>query len=284
MTTSQTTKTGDCIAESVVKGKGRPTQDTSKSGDRMLACRFELKYLITEAKAAAIERYIRPFLEYDRYSTLQRGGMYPIVSLYCDSPDMQLCRETLTGMKNRFKLRIRSYTDEPEYPRFFEIKRRINQVIVKSRARVMDEDVAPLLAGRTLPRRGYTTDEAALNQFQLYAASINAGPRVLIRYMRQAFENTTENRVRVTFDRDLCYKVTDTPAVRLGGSGWRRNVLTEGHAILEIKFTGTFPTWLSRMAALFGLDARSVSKFATSIEQSCALGFCAPVVRNGWHG
>jgi hypothetical protein len=240
-----------------------------------------LKYLITEAKAAAIDRYLRPFLEYDRYSKLQRGGMYPIVSLYCDSPDMQLCRETLTGQKNRFKLRIRSYTDEPEYPRFFEIKRRINRVILKSRARVMDEDVAPLLAGRQLPPRGYTTDEAALDQFQLYTAAINAGPSVLIRYMRQAFESPSENRVRVTFDRNLCYKVTDRPLVRLGGSGWLRNTLTEGHAILEIKFTGTFPSWLSRMAALFELDARSVSKFSTSIEQACALRFCAPVIRNG---
>ncbi len=266
------------------KAKTAPAKKTSKSGDRMLACRYELKYLISEAKAAAVDHYIRPFLEYDRYSKLQRGGMYPIVSLYCDSPDMQLCCETLTGLKNRFKLRIRSYTDEPEYPRFFEIKRRINRVILKSRARVMDEDVAPLLAGRQLPQRGYTTDEAALNQFQLYTASINAGPAVLIRYMRQAFENTSENRVRVTFDRDLCYKVTKKAEVRLGGSGWHRNILTEGYVILEIKFTGTFPAWLSRLAALFDLEARSVSKFATSIEQACSLGYCAPVIGNGWHG
>ena len=116
----------------------------------MLACRYELKYLISEARGSRPWiRYIRPFLEYDRYSKLQRGGMYPIVSLYLDSDDMQLCKETLTGLKNRFKLRIRSYTDEPEYPRFFEIKRRINRVILKSRARVTDEDVPILLKGRS---------------------------------------------------------------------------------------------------------------------------------------
>ena len=73
--------------------------------------------------------------------------MYPIVSLYIDSPELQLCRESLTGQKNRFKLRVRSYTDEPEYPQFFEIKRRINQVIMKSRARVTDADVPNLLGG-----------------------------------------------------------------------------------------------------------------------------------------
>ena len=269
--------------ERTSRGKARAAK-AKKSGDRMLACRYELKYLISDAKSAAIDRYIRPFLEYDRYSKLQRGGMYPIVSLYVDSPDMQLCKETLTGQKNRFKLRIRSYTDEPEYPRFFEIKRRINRVIMKSRARVTDQDVPLLLAGRLLPPQGYSTDEAALNQFQLYTAMINAGPKVLIRYTRQAFENTDENRVRVTFDRDLCYKITDNPEVRLSGSGWQRNALTNGYVILEIKFTGTYPAWLARMAALFNLQARSVSKFATSIEQACSLGFCAPTMRNALYG
>ncbi len=250
----------------------------------MLACRYEWKYLITESKAAALHQYLRSFLEYDRYSKLQRGGMYPIVSLYLDSPDLQLCRETLTGRKNRFKLRIRSYTDEPEYPRFFEIKRRINRVILKSRARVTDEDVPGLLSGRPLPARGYTTDEAALSQFQFYTASIHAGPMVLIRYMRQAFESPSENRVRVTFDRELCYKMTDKPEVRLGGSGWQPSRITQGYTILEIKFTGVYPAWLARMTAHFDLQMRSVSKFATSIEQASELGFCGPVIRNGWHG
>jgi len=274
--------------ESQADGAPRPKKETQKvrqerrpkrtADDRMLACRFELKYLITEAQAAAIERYIRPFLPPDRYSKLQRGGMYPIVSLYLDSPDLQLCRETLYGVKNRFKLRIRSYTDEPEYPRFFEIKRRINRVIMKSRARVTDRDVPLLLQGRSLPPQGYSTDEAALNQFQLYVASIHARPMVLIRYMRQAFENSSENRVRVTFDRQLCYKVTREPKVRLGGSGWQHNSVTRGNVILEIKFTGRYPAWLARMVAHFDLNARSISKFATSIEQACELGFCSPVV------
>lgn len=285
MITGQTAEqTSEERAERAKTSKVRPAQKANKTGDRMLACRYELKYLISEAKAAAIDCYIRPFLEYDRYSKLQRGGMYPIVSLYLDSEHMQLCKETLTGLKNRFKLRIRSYTDEPEYPRFFEIKRRINRVILKSRARVTDQDVPVLLTGRLLPPQGFSTDEAALNQFQLYTANINAGPKVLIRYMRQAFENTDENRVRVTFDRELCYKVTDKPEVRLGGSGWQPNVLTNGYVILEIKFTGTYPAWLARMAEDFDLQARSVSKFATSIEQACALGFCAPTIRNALYG
>ena len=267
------------------KQKGRPKTPAMPSSkiaaDGMLACRHEMKYLVSEVEAAAITRYIRPFIQLDRYSKLRRGGMYPIVSLYLDSPDLQLCRESLTGLRNRFKLRIRSYTDEPDYPRFFEIKRRINRVIMKSRARVMDRDVPTLLAGRSLPPQGYSTDETALSQFQLYLAAIHAGPVVLIRYMRQAFESTSENRVRVTFDRGLGYKVSREPLVRLSGSGWQHNRLTTGHAILEIKFTGSYPAWLNRLAADFSLDQRSISKYATSIEQACGLGFCGPALRAG---
>lgn len=268
----------DCLGGAGQKDKQTTPPVKKVTADRMLACRYEMKYIINEIKAAGIVRYIRPFLQPDRYSKLQRGGMYPIVSLYLDAPDLQLCRESLTGVKNRFKLRIRSYTDEPEYPRFLEIKRRINQVIVKSRARVTDHDVPMLLQGRSLPPQGYTTDEAALNQFQLYVASIHAGPMVLIRYMRQAFEGTSEDRVRVTFDRELYYKVTQEPCVRLGGSGWQYHALTTGYTILEIKFTGRYPAWLPRLVRDFELEVTPVSKYATSITQACRLGFCGPAV------
>ena len=262
-----------------------PTPQAKKvTVDSMLACRYEMKYLVSEIVAAGIVEYIRPFIPPDKYSKLQRGGQYPIVSLYLDSPDLQLCRESLTGVRNRFKLRIRSYTDEPEYPRFFEIKRRINRVIMKSRARVTDKDVPLLLQGRSLPPQGYTTDMEALNQFQLYGAAIRAGPLILIRYLRQAFESTTPDRVRVTFDRELHYKVTDEPYVRLGGSGWQHHDLTTGHAILEIKFTGTYPVWLTRLVRLFDLDLTAISKYATSIQQACRFGFCGPARRNPWYG
>jgi VTC domain len=244
--------------------------------DRTLGCRYELKYHITESKAAAIARFVRPYLQVDRYCKLQRSGDYPIASLYLDSEDMQLCRESLTGQKNRFKLRIRSYTDEPDYPRFFEIKRRMNTIIIKSRARVMDRDLPILLAGRPLPPQNYSADIETINQFQLYIHSLRARPAVLIRYVRQAFEDTSHNKVRVTFDRGLAYKITNLPEVRLGGPGWQRNVYTEAGVVMEIKFTGFYPAWLSQMVKYFDLQLQSISKYASSITESCALRFCAP--------
>ncbi|MHC4694948.1 MAG: VTC domain-containing protein, partial [Planctomycetota bacterium] len=215
-------KTGsDAHQKSKVSGASRAAAAAraARAVDRTLFCRHEIKYRISESKAAAIEQFIRPYLQLDRYSKLRRDRSYPIVSLYLDAENMLLCKQTLRGHKNRFKLRIRSYTDEPGYPRFFEIKRRMNTIIIKNRARVRDQDVVPLLAGSTLPPQEYSTDEKTLNQFQLYMKSINAKPKVLIRYLRQAYEDTSHNRVRVTFDRELCYNVTKLPEVLLNGQG-----------------------------------------------------------------
>jgi len=214
--------------------------------DRMLGCRHELKYCISESKAEAIAQFIKPYLHLDRYCKAQPSGVYPISSLYLDSKDLQLCRESLEGHKNRFKLRIRSYNDDPDYPHFFEIKRRMNTIIIKSRAPVLRQDIAAFLSGLSLPARNYySIEKDALNQFRLYMNSIGAGPVIRIRYMRQAFEDDSDNRVRVTFDRQLDYIVGSNPDVGVDGQGWQRNSLEA--VILEIKFSSRYPAWLSRM-------------------------------------
>ena len=140
----------------------------------------------------------------------------------------------------------------------------------------MDRDVPTLLAGLSLPPQNYTADIDTINQFQLYMKSIGARPTVLVRYKRQAFEGDSENRIRVTFDRELAYCITNRPEVRLGGRGWQRNPFTSGGVILEIKLTNRYPAWLSQMAKYFNLEARSISKFASSITDSRLLEFYVP--------
>ena len=265
------------VSTTVEKGDVSVVEKRAKPVDRTLFCRHEIKYRIYESQAAAVEEFIRPYLQLDRYSKLRRDRQYPIVSLYLDSNNLLLCKQTLRGHKNRFKLRIRSYTDEPGYPRFFEIKRRMNTIIIKNRARVRDEDVVTLLSGGSLPPQDYSTDEKTLNQFQLYMNSICAKPMILIRYMRQAYEDTSHNRVRVTFDRHLCYKVTRKPKVLLNGQGgWQYHPISREGVILEIKFTARYPAWLSRLAACLNLRQDSFSKYATSVTDACSLGFCSP--------
>ena len=239
-----------------------------------LFCRYELKYRISESKARAVEQFIKPYIHLDRYSKLQPNGAYPIVSLYMDSQDMKLCRESMTGMKNRFKLRIRSYDDDTTTPYFFEIKRRLNNIIIKSRVRLTHSDMNTLLAGRSLPTQKYKADEQTLTQFQLYMHCIQAKPKIRIRYLRKAYEDDSDNRVRVTFDRLLCHNTCSEPIVMFNGTGWQHH--RQRGVILELKFTSRYPAWLSRMTKYFDLQRESMSKYATSVKHACLMGFCAP--------
>ncbi len=241
----------------------------NKPEHRMKGCRRELKYLVSESQAEAITRFIDPILELDSFGRQYKDGIYPITSLYLDSGDLKLFQESMEGKKNRFKLRVRGYNDDRTSALFLEIKRRVDSVIIKSRARIDRRYLDTLIAGNLAPIP--SSDLQTLNQFQLYLHSLSAKPMVLIRYNRIAFENNSGNRVRVTFDRNLAARNPHPAEVRLGGPGWFR-VPVPG-VILEVKFTGSYPRWLDRMVKRFGLHARSVSKYTFAIRQSGLLGF-----------
>lgn len=235
------------------------------------SCRHELKYVINEAQAAAMIACVRPFVPPDVHA---RSGGYPIVSLYLDSSDLRLCRESLDGVKNRFKLRVRSYSDAPDTLCSFEIKRRLNRIIAKTRSWVSRAEVAALVGGASSPAARVGAREASLAQFLYYRTRLRAAPVLRVRYMRQAFESTCGNPLRLTFDRQLQFNVTSKPNVGMNGGGWQP--FPGQPVVLEIKFTGRFPAWLGRVVRALEIQDQSFSKYALSVKYACGWRFCAP--------
>lgn len=242
--------------------------------DTTLSCRYELKYRIPETTARAIAAYIQSYIPPDQYARKCRDQEYLISSLYFDSNDLHLCKETIEKKKNRFKLRVRCYDDKPETPCFFEIKRRLDRVIVKDRARLPKTAFGKAIETLYVPDEIYAKDKKALLQFQFYLRMLQARPVVLVRYMRQAFEGDSSNRVRITFDRELSFKTTHTPLIATNGAGWHR--VPMDFVILEIKFTSRYPLWLSELVKVFDLKQTAMSKYVSSVQQSCSMGFCGP--------
>ena len=229
--------------------------------------RYEIKYLIDESQATGIRQFIQSYVRPDKHAVNRPNYAYPITTLYLDSKNLQLFRESFEGHKNRFKLRIRSYTDDQSYPRFVEIKRRASVIIIKSRTKVPHASIASIVQGSVNGEADGNGEEAkSLRQFMLYSQWLKAGPVLRTRYMRQAFQSTADDRVRITFDRNLCYAVTPTADVGLNGKGW--HALLPNKVVLEIKFTGHYPTWLSGLARHFNLQQMSVSKYALSVKQA----------------
>src|SRR4030095_11704475 len=115
--------------------------------DRMQKQRFELKYLIPEETARLVRDFVCSYIDFDEFSVGKADFSYPVHSLYLDSDDLKLYWETINGNKNRYKLRLRYYSTNPDAPVFFEIKRRINNTIQKQRGGVRPECVEMLLKG-----------------------------------------------------------------------------------------------------------------------------------------
>lgn len=236
--------------------------------DRLQLQRLELKYIISEQQALAVRDFVQMYLEIDEYSKDKPNYSYRIHSLYLDSDDLKTYWDTINGLKNRFKLRLRYYDDLPTSPVFFEIKRRMNEAILKQRGGVRRPAVPWLLAGQLpepehLLSPGNAKQLVALQRFSQLMLSIGATPKAHVTYFREAWVSTHDNSIRVTMDRNVYCSPEFGCSLRteLGPP-----VKPFGHqVILELKFTGRFPNWFRELVEAFDLTRGAAAKYADGV-------------------
>lgn len=232
----------------------------------LMASRYELKYLISSELALQVRDFVRQYLELDEYSVGQPNDSYPIHSVYLDSDDWKIYQRTINGDKNRFKLRIRYYTENRKVPIFFEIKRRMKDVILKQRAGVRADAVQELLNGQMpLPEQLINPcpeDFQAIQDFQRLMLELNAKPKMQVSYDREAYVNNFNNEVRLTLDRNVRGVPRDV---------WIHTTQTDGAfictkdvVILELKFTHRFPIWYRDLVETFNLPQCGAAKYVES--------------------
>jgi len=235
--------------------------------DNVQAQRFELKYLLTEDVAVAVREFVSSYLEMDEYSVGRPDNSYPNHSIYLDSDDLRLYWDVINGNKNRYKLRLRYYDENPDAPVFFEVKRRCNDAILKQRGPVRREAVAMLLEGQLPAPEHLLSDNpkhlVAVQQFCQSMLDMRAAPKTHVAYLREAWVSTADNSVRVTLDRDVCsvpHSTSNLP-IRIENPvmPWRTMV------ILELKFTGRFPNWFRELVQVFGVMQTGVAKYAEGV-------------------
>ncbi|HIF41342.1 MAG TPA: polyphosphate polymerase domain-containing protein [Planctomycetes bacterium] len=233
--------------------------------DRTLSSRYELKYWLHPSQLRAIREAIGPFVQPDQFARLGHGNSYPISSLYLDTRAHDLYRTTVEGHKDRFKLRIRSYSDEPGTPVYLEIKRRANQVVRKVRARVSRAGAQALLRGG---RMDMEDADEGVAEFISEMRRLDAGSVIRVRYEREAYESVGRDPVRITLDSEVMFKATHDGDLSLGGTGWSTTP-TEG-VILEVKFTDNCPHWIAAMVGQMNLENLSIPKYVLSLSRSIA--------------
>jgi hypothetical protein len=256
------------------------------SADRLQTQRFELKYLVAEEKARALRQFVRCYLRPDEFAASLPEQSYPVHSLYLDSPDLTTYQAVQHGDKNRFKLRIRYYSEQ-DTSVYFEIKRRTNEVISKVRAKVHRDAVQPLLRGEVPKLRHLIKPDgrqlAALQEFCRLTHTLNASPRSHVAYQREAWMSPVNNSIRVTFDRTVLCEAEF-------GAGLHTRLSDavspfDGKVVLELKFVDRLPQWCGEMVRAFGLVRGGAPKYAQGIVamgeervSNCGVGFAVPVV------
>jgi hypothetical protein len=234
--------------------------------DRLQTQRFELKYLVREETALAIRRFVSCHLKPDEFAAELPNYSYPVHSLYLDSPDLATYQAVQCGDKNRFKLRIRYYSEGDDAV-YFEIKRRTNEAISKMRAKVRRDAVQPLLSGRPPQLRHLVRPDArefvALQEFCRLMHRLDASPRSHVAYRREAWMSPANNSMRVTFDRQVQCEPEFSPGlITQFGDAVRP---FQQQVVLELKFVNRLPGWCGEMVRAFGLVRGGAPKYAQGV-------------------
>lgn len=230
--------------------------------------RYERKYVISEAAAGAVRQFVAPYLTPDQHMKPSDPRGYQVFSLYLDTPFLSMYRQTVEGVRSRYKLRIRFYDTLDDSLALFEIKSRSADSIRKQRAPVSKSAVVTFLRGLPVSSSelASTNDQSirALAEFCERRDRLNAVPTAFVSYWREAYVSSQPDEVRVTMDRQLAAH---------DGRGAQSLQLPDEHVsaaphkvVLELKNSGRTPAWMRDLVRSFNLQRVSFPKYIYSVD------------------
>ena len=195
--------------------------------------RIEKKYLLSEAQQEALFQRIGAHLRPDEY------GRSTVLSLYLDTPDHRIIRNSIEAVDYKEKLRLRSYgTARAGSTVFLELKKKYGGVVYKRRAAMTLTEAERYL------RTGIKPFESQIMSEIDWAMRLYGRPKaaMLIACEREAWFDEEHPDLRLTFDRDIRCRESELRLDR-GSAGMR--LLPRDTVLLEIKTAGAMPLWLA---------------------------------------
>ena len=227
--------------------------------------RYEYKYLLPDRLVPAVREAAEAACRIDRYAG--PDGSYVIRSLYFDTPGLDLFHANDREQHDRYKLRVRVYPGK-ESPAFLEVKRRVGDVIVKTRAVVPIASWAAVVAAdpAALDALAPAARERAM-PFCVRVHRHHAAPVLLVEYEREAYVSDIDSYARLTFDRRIQVQPRTELDLEADPSAWRsidhvvRTNTVEPVCVLEMKFERRPPRWMVDLVRHHELERRSFSKY-----------------------
>ena len=194
--------------------------------------RFEKKYLLDEQ-------------QYRKLTDLLKGHVLPdkfyetdIRSIYYDTDDHELIRRSIEKPEYKEKLRIRSYKEVTgDEMVFVELKKKFDGIVYKRRTKASSVQLL---------------DDIYRCQFKdpqvgkeiLYALDYygRLKPSIFIGCKRTSFVGKEDRDLRITFDREICYRMEDLSLRKT-----EKDKLLTDKTVMELKIKDAMPLWLSEI-------------------------------------
>ena len=217
--------------------------------------RIEKKYRINSAKKAELLDIILPRIVPDEH------GKSTVCSLYLDTPNYLLIRNSIDAKTYKEKLRLRCYNvPDLETKVFLEIKKKFKRVVYKRR------EAMPLSVAYNYIQKGEKPIDSQIMREIDYTMKRYGFPQpsMLVAYEREAYFAPDHSHLRITFDNNIRYRTEDL-ALEKGNNG--TTILPDDEMIMEIKTDSSMPLWLSDALDKCKIYPTSFSKYGTSYKQ-----------------
>lgn len=233
--------------------------------------RYEVKYAVPTAIRDRILEAAGGHMVPDPHGTpIPGGGLgYVVHSTYFDTATLDDYTSRLCDQRVRRRMRVRTYGAPGErQPVFLELKRKLDDQVIKQRAQVCDADRWASLGEspwEALIESCTGEARAVACRFASIVREHALSPVTSVHYEREVFVDVRPQyaQVRLTIDRAIT--ASARPSVAELYPQPEVHLLPDGWSVLELKFDGAEPGWMRAISRELQLCAEPVSKYALAV-------------------
>ena len=211
--------------------------------------RYEKKYLLDENQYELLMKRLEPYVEQDKFFESN------IQSIYYDTDKFQLIRRSIEKPEYKEKLRVRSYTAaEGDDKVFVELKKKYDGIVYKRRTEGKCDEVLSDI---------YTASfkDPQVGKEIIYALNYypKLRPAVYIGCNRTSYVAKDDERLRITFDKDIRYRMK-----HLCLKPDKHDKSVTDKIVMELKVSEAMPLWLTEILDEVKAYPRGFSKVGTA--------------------
>lgn len=223
-----------------------------------LVFRVEDKYLLSENERCILDNRLSLFLDCDRHDTLRNG--YSVSSIYFDDYCNSNYHDTISGIPDRVKYRIRIYNNSLDTIKA-EVKYKHYNRVRKYSQRITESQMHALLNKEVL-KDNFDNSASAIQLFNIAILKKSIAPKIIVAYDRKAYINNSGN-VRITLDSNLRFS-NDIDSFGNPNTVNYDNI-SQG-TILEVKYDEFCPNYIMQLLETNNLTQTAYSKYGKCME------------------